>query len=178
MNKKIILVVGLLLANLACAELTRNPTAEPMTGPTKGHLRVEWQPGSARDGTGSVVVFRDGVRRQSFSEETFLPDSSAPSLELVDLSGDGYADLLVRHMTNGISSDSNLAYIWVPAKKHFVKSITLSDRGEISPLSTPGCVSSTYMCQGRNGFFTEEFCFKASTGLWRRVRTERYQCPK
>jgi hypothetical protein len=95
-----------------------------------------------------------------------------------DISGDGNEDLLFMHELNGVSQEFHLVYLWVPAINRFVKSATLSDRGEIKAMDKSGCVTSTSLCQGRTGYFQEEFCFNTSLGRWRLVKTERYQCPK
>lgn len=174
--------LGLLLTGVAGAAPvpTENLSVEALSGPTKGHLRVEWNPDDANDGDslGSLEVFFDGALIQSFHEKTFTPPGAAvPYLLLDDLSGDGYADLRFMHMVNGGSQEFHLVYLWVPALNQFVKSATLSDRGEIQPRATLGCVASISLCQGRNGYFREEFCFNAKTGRWRLVKTERMQCP-
>lgn len=185
MNKKFIIatcfVIGLLIssfAGAAPAPAGQQLAVVPRTGPTQNHLRVEWHPDDdSAYGEGSLVVFRDGAVIQSIREDVFIPQGYSAYLQMIDLSGDGYEDLLFMHMVNGISQEFHVAYLWVPAKNKFVKSNTLSDRGDIAVLPTPGCVSATTLCHGRRGYISEDFCFNARTGRWKPVKVEIANCP-
>lgn len=152
----------------------------PSSGPTEGHIRVEWHRTGADlvEGysyQGQLRVYVDGQLRQTFDEETYAP-SAQLRLEMLDISGDGQEDLLFMHGHNGVSQEFSLVYLWVPAQQQFVKSETLSDRGELEPGKNPGCVSVVNLCHGRTGFVKEQFCFIQRTGKWRPGKTDRHNC--
>jgi hypothetical protein len=143
---------------------TRPVEVTAASGPTKGLVTVRWAPEESH-----LQVNYKGRPQQVLSIDVFMPPDDTPRLELVDLSGDGYEDLVVTDSINGISQEFQSAYLWIPMENKFVKSKTISDIGEVEPDNSPGCVRVSGVCKGRTQFYEDKFCFNQAKGRWKRI---------
>jgi hypothetical protein len=125
-----------------------------------------WEPTPAE-----IVVFRaTGEVLQKLSVEVEL---ETPFFDFIDLNDDGNVDLLLYSSCAGFATcagPTRAADVYLFASKlgRFVKSKTMSGRGEISKSKNRGCVVASYK-SGLAGYTAEEWCFNISTGRWKMV---------
>ena len=94
---------------------------------------------------------------------------SSPAFEFFDVNDDGYVDLLVYtyEIPNGSIPVPDV-YLYIPKLMKFVKSKTLSAKGEISKSKQHGCVNIIFE-RNVEGYIAEEWCFSLDTGRWKMV---------
>lgn len=151
--------------------------AESTISPQLGKFRFELRslgasPYKLWESTPAELV----VYRQSGDVLQRLPldvEISSPWFEFVDLNGDGYVDLLVYNACAGLAlcagpTRAADVLIFAPKLGRFVKSKTLSGRGEITKSKAKGCVVANYK-SGLAGYTDEEWCFDIKTGRWKMV---------
>jgi len=94
-----------------------------------------------------------------------------PWFETHDLNGDGYSDVVFYNSPAGYGGSPSRGadvYLFIPKLGRFVKSKTLSDRGDVRPSSQRGCSDIEYK-SGPTGYTTEKWCFNQSSGRWKLV---------
>ena len=168
----------LVLASIASAAPPNKPiVAEQVVSDQVGKLRFvlnnlgakpfkQWEPTPAE-----IIVFRaTGEILQKLSVEVEL---ETPFFDFIDLNDDGYVDMLLYSSCAGFATCAGPTraadvYLFAPKLGRFVKSKTMSGRGEISKSKIRGCVVANYK-SGLAGYTDEEWCFNISTGRWKLV---------
>lgn len=118
-----------------------------------------------------IVVFRpNGEILQKLSVEVEIGD---PYFDFIDLNDDGYVDLLLYDACAGYATCAGPTraadvYLFAPKLGHFVKSKTMSGRGEISKSKKKGCLVANYK-SSLAGYTDEEWCFNIKSGRWKMV---------
>ena len=119
-----------------------------------------------------VRIFSSGsdTPLQTIGTQIGIPD---PRFDFADLNGDGYKDLLLYNDCAGFATCAGPTigadvFLYVPRLRQFVKSQTLSGRGEIGPSSNKGCALIRYK-SGPAGYTDEEWCFNQKTGRWKLI---------
>lgn len=100
---------------------------------------------------------------------------SNPQFSIADLNGDGFKDLVFYNDCAGflacfgptIGAD---VYLYIPKLRQFVKSQTLSGRGEVAPSASKGCAEVNHK-SGPAGYTDETWCFNQKTGRWKLVKS-------
>ena len=96
---------------------------------------------------------------------------ASPTFTFIDLNDDGYIDVLLYdacaglQLCNGPTRSADV-FLFTPKLGRFVKSKTLSNRGDISKSKATGCVAVNYE-NFASEFVDEEWCFDAGTGGWK-----------
>ena len=97
-----------------------------------------------------------------------------PSIDVLDLNGDGYKDVVFYRMKSGYGGSPTRGgdvLIYAPKLKTFVRSEALSERGEITVGQRKGCADVLYK-SGPSGYTREQWCFNQQRGRWRMVSRE------
>lgn len=111
-----------------------------------------------------------GKTIQTIPVESWLPN---PSFYFMDLNDDGHTDLLFYNTYAGHGGSASTGadvFLFVPKLGKFVKSETLTSRGNISKLKAKGCVNVNYK-SSNTGYTDEEWCFILKTGHWKMVKS-------
>lgn len=112
----------------------------------------------------------DGKTIQTIPVESWLPN---PSFYFMDLNDDGHTDLLFYNTYAGHGGGASTGadvFLYIPKLGKFVKSETLSGRGNISKLKAKGCVNVNYK-SSTTGYTDEEWCFILNTGHWKMTKS-------
>ncbi|OGP53234.1 MAG: hypothetical protein A2Y65_09160 [Deltaproteobacteria bacterium RBG_13_52_11] len=115
-----------------------------------------------------ILIFKKGNSEvlQRLPVDIFI---DSPSFYMMDVNGDGYQDLLLYddHAGYGAGpSTSADVFMYIPKLQHFVRSKTLSGRGNIEASKNKGCVIINYKISAQDNT-DEEWCFDISTGKWK-----------
>lgn len=99
----------------------------------------------------------------------------SPSFDITDINGDGYKDLLLYDTCAGYAGCAGPTtaadvFLYIPTLKKFVKSKTLSGRGDITISNNRWCVNVNYKCSDQD-YIDEEWCFNLSTGKWKMINS-------
>lgn len=124
------------------------------TGESEGELKFYWASSS-----------------KPFQVANALVTIEKPWFETHDLNGDGYTDVVFYNSPAGYGGSPSRGadvYLFIPKLGRFVKSKTLSERGDVRPSSQRGCSDIEYK-SGPTGYTTEKWCFNLSTGRWKLV---------
>jgi hypothetical protein len=123
-----------------------------------------------------ILVFKKGNSEvlQRLPVDSISIDS--PYFDIWDVNGDGYKDLLLYDESLGAGPSSSAdVFMYIPKLRQFVRSKTLSGRGNIEASKNKGCVIINYKCSAQ-AYTDEEWCFNISTGKWKMVKTS--NCPE
>ena len=175
------LVVALCIVSASVAHATDSIAMQFSIGRGVGEVRVRYEPieviqGGTSDGRYSRGFLRfrwagSTAQLQSIQSMVMLYE---PKFEIWDVNGDGFNDVVFYNQYAGYGGAPTRGahvLIYAPQLKRFVPSVTLSDRGELSPAKARGCVLVEFK-SGPTGYTTEERCFNLRKGLWTLVRSE------
>jgi len=99
--------------------------------------------------------------------------TDSPYFDIMDVNDDGYQDLLLYDTAVGGGAYTIAdVFMYIPKLKRYVRSKTLSGRGNIEASKNKGCVNINYK-SGVEEYTDEEWCFDISTGKWRMVNSSR-----
>jgi hypothetical protein len=143
-----------------------------------GKVRVRYEPSppapaQADYGTGHLRFYLEGAMASFLSVPTEV-DSIEPFLDVWDVNGDGHKDVVFYRQKSGYGGSPTRGgdvLLYVPRLRTFVKSQTLSERGELSAGNRKGCVKVEYK-SGPSGYAREQWCFAQEKGRWRMVGRE------
>lgn len=99
----------------------------------------------------------------------------SPTFDIIDINGDGYKDMLLYDACAGYAGCAGPTtaadvFLYIPKLKKFIKSNTLSGRGDITVSKNKGCVTVNYKCSDQD-YIDEEWCFNLSTGKWKMTKS-------
>ena len=117
----------------------------------------------------ALRVFKDGRQAQELLLDLFLPEPAQPTLEFVDINGDGAKDVIVVTATNGIGQEFQDAFLWNKKSNSLVRSSEISGRGSIEAQLQRGCIDVTFLCRARAKQSSETFCWTPQEQRWRSV---------
>lgn len=179
----LLIAILLVLSQGAIAERLTDSQVKADIGGRVGTLSFEFIPIRSLDeykyvyGEIWVSLKASDVPFQRLTTEYYRPTGFA--FEFLDLNGDGYLDLLFWNEPAGHAASSMGAnvFLWEPEfipqfKKYsdsfgrFVKSETLSGRGEIELTNRKGCVRVTSKVSTM-GLRVEEWCADSKSREWR-----------
>jgi hypothetical protein len=141
-----------------------------------GEVAVRYTPtakAETRYSNGKLTFYRHPFVAPFQSNDTFVL-MPAPQIDILDVNGDGYNDVIFYNQFAGYGGAPTRGahvFMYIPNIKKFVKSATLSDRGEIQPTKSRGCVLVTYK-SGVTGYTAEKWCFNVKRGVWRMMQSE------
>ena len=109
---------------------------------------------------------------QKLSVEVWI---ESPSFDFIDLNDDGYVDLILYDDCAGFALCGGPTlgadvFMFAPKLGRFVRSETLSGRGEIKKSKNKGCIIADYK-SGPAGYTDEEWCFNLKKGHWKMVHS-------
>jgi hypothetical protein len=122
-----------------------------------------------------IKIYRSGNKSQIQEIETFSLINE-PWLDLVDLNGDGYIDILFNNIHAGFGSGPTVGadvFLYIPKLNKFVMSETLTGRGAIEKPEDgkKNCVNVLYK-SSMMGYTGETWCFNQKKGIWNMVSSE------
>lgn len=179
------IIIFVLLSLFPITALAESPviTEQAQLGNERDTIKVEAyivsplnnssDPAKYDDAIYKIKIFLNGQSAPLQEIDTFA-QIDEPWIELVDLNGDGYIDILFYNMHAGWGSGPTIGadvYIYVPKLKKYVMSKTLTSRGRISKAKTTNCVNVLYK-SSMMGYTTETWCFLKSKGLWKMDSSE------
>lgn len=98
----------------------------------------------------------------------------SPAFDFIDINGDGYVDMLLYNACAGYADCSGPStgadvFVYAPQLGKYVKSKTLSGKGNITTSKKKGCINVNYKCSDQD-YIDEEWCFNLSTGKWKMIK--------
>jgi len=121
-----------------------------------------------------IKIFRNGQNTPMQEIDAFA-EIDKPWIELVDLNGDGYVDILFNNIHAGFGSGPTIGadvFMYIPKIKKFVMSKTLTGRGQIEKASVNNCVNVLYK-SSMMGYTGETWCFIQAKGIWKMDSSQR-----
>ena len=107
---------------------------------------------------------------QSLPVEIWITD---PYFEFIDINDDGYIDLLFYNSDAGMccgATQGAEVYLYIPKLKNFLKSKTLTGKGNITKTKSKGCMNVNYK-SSLDGYTDDEWCFNLKTGRWKMIKS-------
>lgn len=150
-------------------------TKQASFGNNKGTLRVEahlvspliddYDTDNFTAAEYKIKIFRNNQASPVQELDTYATISFA-EIDLMDLNGDDYIDILFYNTRLAGPTIGADVFIYDPKIEKFVMCQTLSESGVISKGSKKNCVEVKYK-SSRMGYTTETWCFIKSKGSWK-----------